>query len=285
MLIVTMPFVVAAVFAVAVYLVGRGRRWALIGETLILIVAFFLYFGVRMVTEGNTDTAMANAETIVEIQEALGIYVEPTLNLAAAERPWLFTVMNWIYIWGHWPLIALVAVWLYGWRPVGYRLTRNAFLISGAIGLVFFALLPTAPPRLADTEFIDTVTEYSNSYRLLQPPAVTNQYAAFPSLHFGWNLLIGIAIVRYARRPWLRIAGGLSPLLMLVATVFTANHYLLDVAMGGIVALVGLGIAAYLMCRDTRPGEAADDRAPVDEAGTGSGPASLGSPGSQVSAQ
>ncbi len=258
MLVAAMPLAIAVVFAVAVYLIGPGRRRALLGEGALLLAAFLIYFGVRMVTEGSIETAMLNADRIMRIQDSLGIFIEPELNLIAAERPWLLTVMNWIYIWGHWPLIVLVAVWLYGWRYPGYRLIRNSILISGAIGIVLFATLPTAPPRLADPVFVDTVTEYSNSYRLLQPPAVTNQYAAFPSLHFGWNLLIGIAIVQYGRRRWIRVGGAASPALMLVATVFTANHYLLDIAMGGLVALTGLAVASYLAghrLRRPRPAE------------------------------
>ena len=207
---------------------------------------FVTYFAVRKLTEGSVEDAVANAHAIIDFQRSLGIYVEPALNDAAASRPWALTVINWIYIWGHWPLIAAVGLWLLRAQPAGYALIRNAFFISGAVGFFFFALFPTAPPRLAAPEFVDTVTEFSRSYRVFQPPEITNQYAAFPSLHFGWNLLIGIALARYARWTPLRILGGLSPVGMLAATVFTANHYLVDIAMGAIVALFGLAVAAAI---------------------------------------
>lgn len=264
MLLIAMPLAVAIAFVVAIYLTGAGERRRLVFEIALLVSAFLAYFGVRAVTEGNTETSVANAEAIIEIQRTLGIFVELELNAAAADRPWLLTVMNWVYIWGHWPLIAVAALWLYRRQPAGYRLTRNAFLISGSMGLVFFALLPTAPPRLMDMEFVDTVTDFSSSYRLLQPPSVTNQYAAFPSLHFGWNLLIGIAIVRYARRRPVRVLGGLSPVAMLVATLFTANHYIIDVAAGGMVALVGLALASQLGSTEAR--HAREPASPLERA-------------------
>lgn len=241
-----MPLAVAIAFGVAVYLAGSGQRRPLLWEIGVLVGAFLAYFGVRAVTEGSTEVSVANAAAIIDLQESLGIFVEPTLNAMAANRPWLLTVMNWIYIWGHWPLIAVAALWLYRHQPAGYRLTRNAFLVSGAMGLVFFALLPTAPPRLMEMEFVDTVTEFSHSYRLLQPPSLTNQYAAFPSLHFGWNLLIGIAIARYARPTPIRVLGALSPVAMLIATLLTANHYLVDIFAGGMIALIGLALATQL---------------------------------------
>lgn len=84
-------------------------------------------------------------------------------------------------------------------RPAAYSVFRNAFFISGTIGIIIFVLYPVAPPRLADVGVVDTVTMYSSSYRVLQPPAFVNQYAAVPSLHFGWDLLMGIALVTQSR--------------------------------------------------------------------------------------
>ncbi len=140
----------------------------------------------------------------------------------------------------------MVAAWLVVKRPAAFTLTRNAFLISGAIGVCIFALYPVAPPRLADVGVIDTVTLYSHSYRVLQPPAFVNQYAAVPSLHFGWDLLIGIVLVREARWLPVRAFGAVVPFLMAAAIVVTANHYIFDALAGGAVALTGLALATVL---------------------------------------
>jgi membrane-associated phospholipid phosphatase len=112
--------------------------------------------------------------------------------------------------------------------------------LSGAIGFLFFALLPVAPPRLVDPALIDTVTQQSSSYRALQPPGLTNQFAAFPSLHFGWNLLVGIAVWGATRSVPLRVLSVLGPAAMAAAVVVTANHYVLDLAGGAAVVLVAL---------------------------------------------
>lgn len=114
--------------------------------------------------------------------------------------------------------------------------------ISGAIGLVIFAAFPVAPPRLFDIEYIDTVTLQSHSHRVLYPPGLVNAYAAVPSLHFGWNLLVGMTWFRIARRRVWRIAGVVMPAAMAWAVVVTANHWVVDVVAGGVVALSSLAI-------------------------------------------
>jgi hypothetical protein len=111
------------------------------------------------------------------------------------------------------------------------------------IGVCIFVLYPVAPPRLAGLGLYDTVSAQSHAYRVLQPPAFVNQYAAVPSLHVGWNLLIGIFVVRYARRTVLRVIGALLPMAMTASVVLTANHYVIDAVLGAIVALTGLVVA------------------------------------------
>ena len=98
-------------------------------------------------------------------------------------------------------------------------------IISGLIGFVFFAVVPMAPPRFVLPEIVDTVTESSSGYRALQPPALTNQYAALPSLHFGWNLLLGIVLFQATTRIPVRAFAVGMPVAMAFAVVATANHY------------------------------------------------------------
>jgi hypothetical protein len=147
-------------------------------------------------------------------------------------------------------MIVGTMVWLIWKHTEHFSVYRSALLFSGAIGLLCFVLLPMAPPRfLADQGFVDTVVQRSNAYRVLQPPAFTNQYAAMPSLHLGWNLLMGIAIVRCASTRWAKAFGVLMPLMMYLATIVTANHYLLDGMAGAGVALIALPLAGWISSR------------------------------------
>jgi hypothetical protein len=223
----------------------RARR--LIREALVVLLAALLYFFVRGLMDSQTSLAVANAHDVIALERALGLFHEPWLQQHVIVHDWLVTLLNRIYIFGHWPVIIGTLSWLVWKHPAQFTRYRSALLLSGAIGIVFFILLPTAPPRLVpDSGFVDTVTLHSQAYRVLQPPSFTNPYAAMPSLHVGWNLLMGIAIVRCASTRWARTFGYLMPLLMWVATILTANHYMIDGVVGAAVALTGLGIAIWL---------------------------------------
>jgi hypothetical protein len=220
-----------------------AERSVAVREIALVLAAYFAYFLVRGFTEGSYAEAVANSHRIVEMEKLAGFFWEPAIQEQVVGNHWIVTLANWMYIWGHWPLIAIVAGWLLMRKAEAFTLFRTAFLISGAIGVVVFVTFPVAPPRLAELGLVDTVTQHSNAYRFLQPKAFTNQYAAVPSLHFGWDLLIGIALITNARSLAVRIFGAVVPVLMFAAIVLTANHYILDAIAGGVVALTGLGVA------------------------------------------
>lgn len=211
----------------------------LVKQAALIGCAVLFYFAVRGQTEGAEATAIDNGRALLQLEQSLGIAVERPMQ-EWVEANHLTTLANWVYIWCHWPAIIGVLVWLHHTRIESYLLLRNAMFISGSIGLCFFVTLPAAPPRLIEAGFTDTVTEYSTSYRVLQPPALVNKYAALPSLHVGWNLLLGLALYQASERRAVRFAAVSGPLLMGLAVVVTANHYLVDGVVGSAVALLGL---------------------------------------------
>lgn len=229
---------------------NTGGPW-LGTQTVIVLGAIGAYFGVRHLTEGRPEVAAANAERLMWIERVLGLDCELGLQgLVVGCRP-ITTILSWIYIYGHWPVIAATLIWLAVRHPATFLCVRNAMLLSGAVGLVVFAAVPVAPPRLVGVGFVDTVTEQAGAYRVLQPPAFTNQFAALPSLHVGWNLLIGLAIVAAARHALVRAVGWLMPVAMAAAVVLTANHYFVDVLAGAL--LTGLAWLAVRRRNDWRP--------------------------------
>jgi membrane-associated phospholipid phosphatase len=222
-------------------------------EALVIFLGAMLYFFVRGLMHSQASVAIANAEALIALEQRLGIFHEPWMQTWITGDQGLTNLANRVYIFGHWPVIVGTLIWLIARNREHFATYRSALLLSGAIGLAFFVLLPMAPPRLVpDQGFVDTVTQHSEAYRVLQPPSFTNQYAAMPSLHVGWNLLMGIAIIRHARMLWLRAFGYLMPVTMYLSTVVTANHYLLDGLVGSAVALTGLWLALWLGRR--RPG-------------------------------
>ncbi len=224
---------------------GRLSRFLL--ELFLVLGGYFAYHLVRGAVNGRVDVAFANAAVVIRLERSLGIFWEAHLQGLVLSHDALVSLFNWIYIWGFLPVIGGLALWIFFYRPRSFALYRNAFLISGAIGLIFFVTLPVAPPRfLPHLGFIDTVTQKDNIYHILQNPALVNEYAAMPSLHLGWNLLVGLAIFRTTSLWYTKAFGLLMPVLMLAAVVFTANHYLLDTVAGVAVVLAALWLAGLL---------------------------------------
>jgi len=218
-----------------------GRR-TLLWQILLVVAAAAAYFAVRGFTQSNLSAAQGNARTLMDVERAMHLDGEGELQSWLLDNDVLVNLANWVYIYGHWPVIIGVLVLLFVRLPHRYYLLRNALFISGAIGLIVFAIVPVAPPRLGVLDLVDTVSQRSSSYRALQPPGLINRYAALPSLHFGWNLLVAV-LWRSTANHAARIAALAMVPLMAFAVVATANHYVVDVLAGGLVALAGLVLA------------------------------------------
>lgn len=220
-------------------------------ELVLVATAALLYSLVRGLTDDRVDMAFANAEQVIDIERRLGLFIEPDLQQWAVGSDVVVNLANAVYI-AYWPIVIGTLVWLLVTRPAVYPLFRSALLASGALSLVVFALYPLAPPRfLPDHGFVDTIAAHSEGYREFNASALVNEYAAMPSLHFGWVLLASIAIGLVVRSRWLRLGAATLPVLMLASIVLTGNHYVVDAIVGGAVVLAGLGIA--LLLRDRLP--------------------------------
>jgi membrane-associated phospholipid phosphatase len=220
-------------------------RWVA-GQAGLVLLGVLVYFGVRGMTQSSSAVARDHAHDIVDFERSLGIDVEAQLQDLVAPSETVQTFANWVYIWGHWPAIIATMTWLvWHHREVFLRL-RDAMLVSGLLGMAVFVSYPVAPPRLAGLGLVDTVSEQSRAYRVLQPPAFVNQYAAMPSLHSGWDLLVGMAIIAAASSVALKVVGFAMPVLMASAVVATANHYVVDVVAGVALVLVGHAVALVL---------------------------------------
>ena len=238
-------------------------------EVVIVVAGVVTYFGVRGLTSTSPEVAIDHAHDIVALEELLALDHEQWLQDLVVPSDAMSTFFNWIYIWGHWPVIVATLLWLALRHRTIYLRLRNGMMASGGLGLLVYTTYPVAPPRLANLGMVDTVTERSQAYRVLQPPAFVNQYAAMPSLHVGWDLLVGLAILAAATATWLRVVGALMPVLMVLATIATANHYLLDAIAGIVFALAGLWIALVVEKHrkpmDSTPGRDRHAAAPPPE--------------------
>ncbi|MBA4179813.1 MAG: hypothetical protein C0506_04420 [Anaerolinea sp.] len=227
-----------------------GRAWqasAKVGlhELVVVVSAFLVYFLIRGSVVGRAGEAMVRGFNVIELEQQLRIYWELEMQSWILDHYWLIKTMNWIYFWGHMPLVIVIALWLYVGHRDTYRLTRNAFLASGAIGVVIYWAFPVAPPRLVPfAGFIDTMAAFDRvGYNAQETKAFVNPFAAIPSLHFGWSMLLGAVVAYVGKHPLWWLFGAVWPVAMFFAIVMTGNHFIIDAVAGAIVSFAGLGIA------------------------------------------
>jgi len=208
-------------------------------QVLVVLAGALTYFLVRGATEASAGLARAHAAHLLDLERALHVDVEARFQSAVESSETVETLGNWIYIWGHWPVLIATMVWLVSRHRPQFLPLRDAMLISGFLGMLVFVSYPVAPPRLMPG-YVDTVTESSDAYRYLQPPPMVNQYAAMPSLHVGWAVLIFYVVASTGPR-LVGVLAGIYAATTLTVVVITANHWWLD----GIVAVAILVMCAW----------------------------------------
>ncbi len=208
--------------------------------------ALVVYQLSRALVIGDGTDAVKHAWEIIDIEKASGIFFESSVQNWMLDNLHLAEFLNHFYVWAHLPVTAAFFVWLYRKRREAYPLVRNAFFLANAMALAVFVVFPVAPPRLITGEgFIDTLSIISgidlHGGRL---SGLFNPFAAVPSMHFGYALMIGVVVAVLVRHWALRLLVLMYPLLVFVTIVGTANHYVLDALAGGAVMLAAFALTA-----------------------------------------
>jgi hypothetical protein len=205
-----------------------------------LVVLYGLYEVVRGAGGENAEAALAHTADIVAVEQAFGVYVERSVQAAFETIPFAPALLGLAYVLLHFVGTAVALVWVHRRHPDRFPIVRTTFVAATALALVGYVFYPAAPPRLSELGFSDTVTRSTGldlSSDLLG--ALYNPFAAVPSLHFGYALIVGVALTWLARNRVVRIAGAAYPATMLLIIVATGNHFFVDALLGGLVVVVG----------------------------------------------
>ena len=219
------------------------RRLAL--ETLLLAGLYFAGELARGLARGGRAAAESHAADIVRLERRLHVFDEGTIQRAAHHVAGLPALLGYAYVSLHLAVTVTVLFWVYLRRRPAYAGLRNALAAASVLAVAGYALFPTAPPRLAGVGIADTVSAATSvDLDSTLVSGLYNPYAAVPSMHIGFSLLAGAAVVRLARRPVWRLAGALYPVLVLFVIVATGNHFFVDAAAGAVVAAVAAALAS-----------------------------------------
>ena len=213
--------------------------------TLILVI----YVAYALIHNGLPDReilAFKNTYNVIDFETRLNIFWELSIQSWFLSSEFLVQLVNALYTLLFYPVLISFGIWAYKCHRQQYFTARNAIFISAVIGFPCFAFYPMAPPRLLpNLGFVDTLIRYQpvNFNPSSLPVFLVNQYAAMPSFHMAWALLVGIATVYIAKTWWLKLAGILLPLLMLITIIATANHFIIDAIAGFVVTGLSYGLA------------------------------------------
>ena len=201
------------------------------------------YSTVRRITADSTKIAAENAVNLVKFQDWMGFPNEATLQGWFIDSEVLIKIANTFYFVMHFPSMIVFLVWVMVRKIEWMPQVRASLCLATFSGLIIHLLFPLMPPRLmVSYGFIDTAKVFGPDPYSLGIAKAANEFAAMPSLHVGWALLIALAAIRILKTParWLML---LHPILTTIVVVVTANHFWLDIIVGAILALAGWQLA------------------------------------------
>jgi hypothetical protein len=212
-----------------------AQRRRILREIALLAVLFGIYNLGRFISAQHAGAAFLNADALIHFQARLGLPSEADVQSLALRIPDLASIANRYYAAVHFPLTALVLIWLLIRRPAEYTKARWSLAILTGLALVGHLMFPLAPPRmLPELGWVDTGVLLGQSvYGADTDSGLANQFAAMPSLHVGWAFMVAVYMIRATRSHW-RWLWITHPVITFAVVVVTANHYWLD----GLIALL-----------------------------------------------
>jgi uncharacterized membrane protein YkvA (DUF1232 family) len=214
-------------------------------QVALFAVAYLAYRVVRGLVEGDANAAFAHARDVISLELTLHIFVEPSIQTWASGSRSLMDFLSWLYVNAQTTVTVGALVYLYLRHNRSFYFVRNMFVIAMVLALIGYVVFPTAPPRfMPEWGFIDSVADVTGvhvSHASASLSALVNPYAAVPSMHVCFALMIGWPLARLTRRRIVKVVWFLYPFLMAFVIIATANHFIFDAILGALTA----GLAAY----------------------------------------
>ena len=209
-------------------------------QVLLFALAYYGYRVVRGAVDDPVGASLAfeNARRVIGVEQSLGIFVEPQIQAWAIARPAIIDAASWLYINAQLTITVAALAYIYLRHTASFNFVRNMFGVAMLVALVGYAVFPTAPPRfLPEWGFVDSVSAMTGvGHDSVVVDELFNPYAAIPSMHVAFALMIAVPIARLAGHRVTRVAWSLYPLLVTFVIVSTANHFITDAALGAVTA-------------------------------------------------
>jgi hypothetical protein len=225
---------------------GRDLLWQIV----LFCGAYWLYRLVRGQVWDQSAAAFEHARDIVSLERSLHVFVEPSLQSWAIGTGWVDGVGSWMYLNTHFIVTTCTLAFIYLFRNEHFYFVRNMFMVAMGIALVGYLVYPTAPPRmLPEFGFADSVADFTGVSSDASVNALYNPYAAVPSMHVGFALMLAVPMIRITRRRWAKALWAVYAPVVAMVVVVTANHWVFDAATGALSAAVAAVVAQTVFAR------------------------------------
>ena len=216
-----------------------GTRRFVLQELALWASVYPLYLAIRGWSIADPQLALHDAARVIRWERSLDLFHEVALQRRLQPLEGFFSAY---YMLGFFPVLASLLVWLAGARRPLYRELRTMLFLSLARRARRLPRVPdraaAAVPGLGIADTVGLAGHDGGSFAGVR----FNPYAAMPSLHVGWSILVAVVLFRATARSWVRAIAVLHPLLMTLAVTQTGNHYLADSLAGAFVALLALTV-------------------------------------------
>ena len=217
------------------------KGWTdLLRQIVLFCGAYWLYRLVRGEVGDRVGVAFENARHIVGVERSLGLFAEPAVHSWAEAHEWIADAASWMYVNSHFTITTFTLAFIYLRRNASFYFIRNMFMVAMALALVGYAGFPTAPPRLMpEWGFTDSVADFTGVHPgSSSVDALFNPFAAVPSMHVAFALMLAVPMARMARHRAVKLLWAAYPPTVTFVVVATANHWWFDAFTGALVAAV-----------------------------------------------
>ena len=222
-------------------------------ELLLITILYIAYDASRLLASDNMGEAKERAHAILRFEQVVKLDIERSINQFFVNHDTIGLLGSYWYSTAHYILTVVVLVWLYLRNRDRYLAARRALMIGTGLALALYLMLPTAPPRFFPHLYDDVLLLHADQgwwgADASAPKGMgdlTNQLAAFPSLHCGWSLWVAIVVWKNVKNWVVRLLACLSAALTAIAVIGTGNHWTLDVIVDWMVIIAGVvGVSAF----------------------------------------
>ena len=228
------------------------KGWGDLGRQIgILIGVDVIYELGRGIADSTRSEAIAHGEQVINFERGLHSLFEPAVQDFFLSAHWTIDLANQLYLNAQFSIALGFLVWLYLFRNQNYYFVRNMFVVSMCLALIGYIGYPTAPPRMFPQDgFTDTITDFSGvNHDSALAKIFINPYAAVPSMHCAFALMIGGTGFMVCRRWWSKAWWAFWPILIAWVVIVTGNHYWVDWILGWMVAAAAALVASRVLAR------------------------------------